>query len=129
MTDLLTTLPGLSNRGRYKMDESDIYRLFLSVAEHSGQNTDAVRKVFSLLVRSTLRYRDTLLESKGIVVTVEDVRTVLGWLVPSLASGQLPQTDNKIRLDLLKIWLDELKLFGNPGMNLAPLCSDIGMLE
>jgi hypothetical protein len=45
------------------------------------------------------------------VVTVEDVRIVLEWLVPSLSSGRLPVTDNKLRLDLLKIWLDELKPF------------------
>ena len=101
------------------MEERDILGLFLRITEHSGQNTDAIRSVFSLLVRSTLRYRDIVLKSKGIVVTVEDVRTVLGWLVPSLASGQLPETDNKIRLDLLKIWLDELKLFGNPGTYLS----------
>ena len=119
MIDRLTTLPGLSSQGKYNMEERDTYRLFLSVAEHSGQNTDAIRSVFSLLVRSTLRYRDIVLESKGIVVTVEDVRTVLGWLVPSLTTGQLPETDNKIRLDLLKIWLDELKPFGNPGIYLS----------
>lgn len=119
MTDHLTTLPVLSNQVKYKMEERDIHGLFLSVAEHSGQNTDAIRSVFSLLVRSTLRYRDIVLESKGIVVTVEDVRTVLGWLVPSLAAGQLPETDNKIRLDLLKTWLNELKLFGNPGTYLS----------
>jgi len=119
MIDRLTTLPGLSNQGKYNMEERDTYRLFLNVAKHSGQNTDAIRSVFSLLVRSTLRYRDIVLESKGIVVTVEDVRTVLGWLVPSLTTGQLPETDNKIRLDLLKIWLDELKPFGNPGIYLS----------
>ena len=119
MIDRLTTLPGLSSQGKYNMEERDTYRLFLSVAEHSGQNTDAIRSVFSLLVRSTLRYRDIVLESKGIVVNVEDVRTVLGWLVPSLTTGQLPETDNKIRLDLLKIWLDELKPFGNPGIYLS----------
>ncbi len=55
-----------------------------------------------------------MLVSRGLTVTVEDVRTVLGWLVPSLASGQLPQTDNKVQLDLLKIWLDDLRNLGNP---------------
>lgn len=96
------------------MEEKDIYELFLSVAEHSGQIDDATREVFSALVRSTLRYRDHLLESKGITVTVEDVRITLGWLVPSLQTGRLPDTDDKIRLDLLKIWLDELRTLGSP---------------
>jgi len=96
------------------MKEADIYRLFLSVAEHSGDKTEATRKVFSVLVRSTLKYRDHILESKGIVVTVEDVRVALGWLVPSLQTGRLPNTTDKLRLDLLKIWLDELKNLGHP---------------
>ena len=93
------------------MEDKDLYKLFLSVAEHPGQNTEDTRKVFSILVRSTLRYRDQMLKTSGTVVTVEDVRTVLGWLVDSFSSGRLPVTENKLRLDLLKVWLDELKPF------------------
>ena len=100
------------------MEENDIYRLFLSVAKHPAQNTDSIREVFSVLIKATLRYRDHLLESNGIIVTVEDVRITLGWLVPSLVTGQLPETNNKTRLGLLKIWLDELKPFGNPNIYL-----------
>jgi hypothetical protein len=69
--------------------------------------------------RSTLKYRDHVLKSKGITVTVEDVRVALGWLVPSLQTGRLPETDDKIRLDLLKIWLDELRALGHPNMYLS----------
>ena len=98
------------------MEERDIYRLFLRVAERSAQNTGDVRRVFSLLVQSTLRYRDHVLESTGVTVTVEDVRTALGWLVFSLVTGQIPETDNKLRLGLLKIWLDELKVLGHPAI-------------
>jgi hypothetical protein len=101
------------------MEEEEIYKLFLSVAEHSGQKDDATREVFSVLVRSTLKYRDHVLESKGITVTVEDVRVALGWLVPSLQTGRLPETDDKIRLDLLKIWLDELRALGHPQVYLS----------
>ncbi len=101
------------------MEEEDIYKLFLSVAEHSGQTDDATREVFSALVRSTLRYRDHLLESKGITVTVEDVRVALGWLVPSLKTGRLPDTNDKVKLDLLKIWLDELRTLGHPQVYLS----------
>jgi hypothetical protein len=96
------------------MEERDIYRLFFSVLRHPEQNTADVREVFSVLIRSTLRYRDQLLETRGIVITVEDVRAVLDWLVPSLSTGRLPETDDTIRLDLLKLWLDELRYFGNP---------------
>ena len=100
------------------MEEKDIYTLFLNVVEDSTQNTDAVRQVFSILIRSTLRYRDHMLESRGVVITVEDVRITLGWLVPALMTGRLPVTEDEIRLDLLKLWLDELKHFGNPNLYL-----------
>lgn len=92
------------------MDETTIQKLFMSALEHPGQNTDAIRHVFSVLVKATLKYRDDILASSGVVVTVEDVRTSLGWLIPALTTGELPETDNKMRLDLLRIWLKELKL-------------------
>jgi len=96
------------------MEENDIERLFLSVAGNGVRGDDGVREVFSLLVTSTLRYRDHLLASRGITLTVEDVRVALSWLVPALSTGTLPRTDEKVRLDLLKIWLDEMKRMGNP---------------
>ena len=96
------------------MDEKDIYILFSSIAENSARNDKSVREVFSTLIRTTLKYRDHILEAKGAVITVEDVRTVLDWLVPSMKTGRLPETKDKIKLDLLKLWLDELKCLGNP---------------
>jgi len=100
------------------MEEKDIYKLFINVVEDSAQNTDAVRQVFSILIRSTLRFRDHMLESRGVVITVEDVRGTLSWLIPALMTGHLPETDDKIRLDLLKLWLDDLKNIGNPNLYL-----------
>jgi hypothetical protein len=91
------------------MKDKDIYALFTSIAENPGEMDDSVRKIFSTLVKSTLRYRDHIREYKGVIVTVEDVRIALDWLVPSLKTGRLPETDNRVRLDLLKLWLDELR--------------------
>jgi len=90
------------------LDEGDIRRLFLSVLEDSQQDSCELRKIFSSIVRSTLKYRDEMLASKGVVVTVEDVRTSLRWLVPALATGTIPDLDNKVSIGLLRIWLSEL---------------------
>ena len=90
------------------MDERDIEILFTSVLEESGQDTEAVRNVFSTLVCTTVRYRDEVLAAKGEVVTVEDVRTCLGLLIPVLATGNMPQKDNTVRFGLLKLWVEEL---------------------
>ena len=91
------------------MEDKDIEKLFLTVAQDPALDTDANRKIFSLLIQSTLRYRDEMLSSKGVVVTVRDVRAALGWLIPALATGNMPETDNKISMGLLDLWMDELK--------------------
>lgn len=90
------------------MDEADIQRLFMSVLEDPQQDSRNLREVFSIMIRTTLKYRDDMLAAKGVVVTVEDVRTSLQWLVPVLATGTLPKTDREVSLGLLKIWLEEL---------------------
>jgi len=81
----------------------------MRVAQGTLENNESAKKVFAILVKATLEYRDTLLAERGIAVTVDDVRTALTWLAPVLATGELPQTDRWISLDLLKAWLEELK--------------------
>lgn len=93
------------------MEEKDIEKLFLSVAEASESQTREVKDVFSMLVRSTLQYRDEMLASEGIIITVEDVRVTLEHLVSFLETGRLPVTTDNIKLDLLKIWSDNLRQF------------------
>ena len=90
------------------MEDHDIERLFSSVAEGSTDQRAEVRDVFAVLVRTTLQYRDDMLESKGLVITVEDVRVTLECLVPFLETGRLPEATDNIKLDLLKIWRDAL---------------------
>jgi len=92
------------------MDEKDIHILFSSVADNTARQNGSARDVFSILIKSTLRYRDHLLKSQGVVLTVEDVRIVLDWLIPALKTGRLPETDDRTKLDLLKLWLDEIKI-------------------
>jgi hypothetical protein len=92
------------------LEDEDICILFLNLAQKADRDNDSMKEVFKILIKSTLRYRDSLLKAKGVTVTVQDVQTTLEWLVPALKTGKLPSTDDKIRLDLLKLWLDELKL-------------------
>ncbi|MDY6987602.1 MAG: hypothetical protein SWQ30_06035 [Thermodesulfobacteriota bacterium] len=91
------------------MDESDIYKLFIKAAGSTAEASEDARRVLGILVSSTLRYRDLLKDELGIIVTVEDVRIALDWLLESMGTKKLPETNNAVRLDLLKIWLDELK--------------------
>jgi len=92
------------------LEPDDIEKLFLTVLEDPAQDTSAVRQVFSILVKATLAYRDQVLAARGVVVTVEDVRRSLDWLVPVLATGNMPEADSGISLDLLNLWLRELRI-------------------
>ena len=92
------------------MEDKDIYILFSNLAEKAEQDNEPMKEVFKILFKTTLRYRDSILKAEGVTVTVQDVQTTLDWLIPAIKSGRLPPSDNKIRLDLLKLWLDELKL-------------------
>jgi hypothetical protein len=92
------------------LDEQEIEALFNRVAKSASEKQEDVRNVFFTLIRTTLKYRDHLSDSNGITLTVEDVQTVLEWLVSALNTGRVPVTENKIRLDLLKLWIDELKI-------------------
>jgi len=94
--------------------EKTINSLFLEAAEHAAQRTEDVRVVFSILVEASLRYRDHVMQTTGQVVTVEHVRTALKWLVPVLATGELPLERNDVSLGLLKIWVEELSTLGYP---------------
>ncbi|MFZ7111902.1 MAG: hypothetical protein ACOWYE_09490 [Desulfatiglandales bacterium] len=96
------------------MKDEEIHDLFMGVAQGPLEKPEEVKKVFSILVKATLSYRDDLLASRGVILTVEDVKTALNWLVPALATGELPETENRIRLDLVKTWLDRLRREGPP---------------
>ncbi|MDY6837796.1 MAG: hypothetical protein SWH78_07465 [Thermodesulfobacteriota bacterium] len=91
------------------MDESAIDKLFIKAAGSTAETSEDARRVFGILVSSTLRYRDLLKDELGIIVTVEDVRIALEWLLDAMGTKKLPETNNAVRLDLLKMWLDELK--------------------
>ena len=91
------------------MDEAEIEKLFMRVAGNAGKVPEDVLAVFSLLISSTLSYRDQVKETFDITLTVEDVQIVLNWLFEALQTKRLPKTNSAVRLDLLKIWIDGLK--------------------
>jgi hypothetical protein len=107
-----------ASKGEMKMEDKDIERLFLSVAEASENQSSEVKDVFSILVRSTLQYRDDMLASEGIIITVEDVRVTLEHLIPFLETGRLPAKTDHVKIDLLKIWKNRLRRLENSNKNM-----------
>jgi hypothetical protein len=101
----------LTNKAKdTSMEDNEIYMLFSSLTENAALDDEPLKEVLKTLVSTTLKYRDTILKGTGVIVTVEDVRAALEWLVPAIRTGRLPVTDNRVRLDLLNLWLDELRI-------------------
>jgi len=91
-----------------KEESKGIQELFQQVLSKNKAAGDSAKRLSSLLAQSTLQYRDELYKEKGIVVTVEDVRKSLDWLLPALSTGNIPQLGNKIQDGLLRRWISHL---------------------
>ena len=105
----LSILPGLWGKAECNVDDKDLETLFRSIGEESEAYPEGARRIFNILIRVTLDYRDRMFASRGLVVTVHDVRTSLSWLIPALATGNIPSLENPVSRELLEWWLDALK--------------------
>jgi hypothetical protein len=93
----------------FRVEEEVLRKLFMSAAAGTERPTSAVREVFETLVRITLDYRDRTLAAKGRIVTVRDVRASLAWLIPCLATGNVAEIEDPVRMGLLEGWLEALR--------------------
>lgn len=88
----------------------DLLRRAVGDPEHVPRE---VRHVFSILVTSTLKFRDRKRREPGITVTVEDVRIALDWLLDFFRSGRLPRTEHGLRRELFETWVGALSAAGD----------------
>jgi hypothetical protein len=86
----------------------ELETLFRTLAEEPGTFSEHGRKILAMLMTVTLEYRDQVLASREIIVTVEDVRDALSWLLPSLATGNIPNLENDLAAALLERWVHAL---------------------
>lgn len=91
------------------MDKTELENLFSAMMEEPEAFPEGAQRIFNILIQATLEYRDQTLASRGIVVTVQDVQTSLSWLVPSLATGNIPEMENPVSMELLERWVHALR--------------------
>jgi len=89
-------------------ESKGIQELFQQLMTRNQSAGESAKRLSALLVESTLQYRDELYLKRGIVVTVEDVRKSLDWLLPALSTGNIPHLGNEIQDGLLRKWISEL---------------------
>jgi len=94
----------------------DISMLFESISEHFKDADDSMKEMFSMLVDTTLKYRDTLVHSNGIPFTVGETREALDLFMRIIkehssdgASIEILKSSDKRVKGLVMIWLEKLK--------------------
>ncbi len=92
-----------------KLDASELERLLGRVGENHQEVPAEVKRVFAILVETTLGFRDRQAAEFGTSVTVEDVQAALGWLADFFRTGRWPRTNHLLRRELFETWMTHLK--------------------
>lgn len=92
------------------MEKDDIERLFKRVAEHFKGATEPTKRMFSMLVDETLKFRDELLKGKNEILTVGETHRALDAFMKVLKTHEIPDGLEKNVKELLLRWLKALKL-------------------
>lgn len=89
--------------------DKDIKDLFDRIAKHFENSDEGTKAMFSMLVRVALKYRDDLVIAKASPLTVGETRVALDAFMEVLKTKKFAKKVGKRELDLVILWLEELK--------------------
>lgn len=92
-----------------ELDEKDASELFERIKEHYKDADDDTRDFFSMLVTTSLRYRDMLVHSSGLPLNVGEVRQALDAFMQVLKTHDIPDGLPKRVHGLVVMLLEDLK--------------------
>ncbi len=92
-----------------ELDEKDAGELFERIREHFKDADDDTRDFFSMLVTTSLRYRDMLVHAGGEPLNVGEVRQTLDVFMEVLKTHVIPDGLPKRVHGLVVMLLEELK--------------------
>lgn len=91
------------------MTDDDIKKLFERVAKHFEDADEGTQRMFGMLVKTAIVYRDKLVHSSGAALTVEETRRALDAFMKVLQTHDIPKgLDGRVH-GLVLMWLEELK--------------------
>lgn len=90
--------------------DDDIEKLFVRIAKHFEHADEASHKMFSMLVRTTLKFRDELVKETGVPLTVGETQKALDIFMKILKTHKVPPNLDKNIHDLVILWLEEVKV-------------------
>lgn len=92
------------------MDEKELEALFETLAKRYGINPEETKQIFTLLVKTTLKYRDLLVQQGEKPLTVTETRQAIDELLLVMQQKKFSsQVSSRIQ-QLVTLWYDELKV-------------------
>ena len=92
------------------MDTQKIQLLLSSLGEQIISESTA-GDVLAALIKETEKFRDKLMDERGVTLTVADTRLALEGLEKYFKGGKWAQNLTSEQAALLQIWIDRITLF------------------
>jgi len=92
-----------------ELDEKDVNALFEKIKDHFKDADDDSHEFFSMLVTTSLNYRDMLVHSGGAPLTVGETRDALDAFMEVMRTHEIPQGLSKRVHDLVIMLLEGLR--------------------
>jgi len=88
--------------------EDDIEILFRRIEHHFENKGEGASRVFTMLVKVTLKYRDTLVENNEPALTVGETQQALDLFMVIIKTQKFPEMQDERIKKLITLWLEEL---------------------
>jgi hypothetical protein len=88
--------------------EDDIEILFRRIAHNFEDKGEGVNRVFTMLVKVTLKYRDMLVENNEPPLTIGETQQALDLFMLIIKTQKFPETQDPRIKKLITLWLEEL---------------------
>lgn len=92
------------------MDQFTLEKIFQKLSDKYGVLPEELRKIIKILISSTLKFRDTLVEQKESPLTVEETQKALDIFLEVLQKGKVTAEAPKRVMTLVTLWLEQIKL-------------------
>ena len=90
---------------------NELSNLFAKILDKLPKKNPNSKMALDKLINTTLWYRDNLKNEQNRILTIDEVKLALNEFEKSIFTHILPKNKDKIILDLIKLWHEELKLF------------------
>lgn len=89
--------------------DDDIQSVFDRIAKKFEHADDSAKEMFTMLVATTLRYRDQVVKAGGEALTVGETREALDAFMVVLKAHQIPEGLPPRVKELVMLWLEEIR--------------------